>query len=779
MPSGSSNDPPQQPRSSGILAADNKFLIDRSIWNPNGANTYQPAHNRLPSHNNTFTQNGANGVHPKPTSWKDYTWHNPDIRPTSTSPTRTRDTTLPRPSTYGTGTEPSYHSNGSNGLTNGLQDGPVPRQSRPSHDASHVNTTISFPSRDSNGPASGLSQPSPGLNGSYNGRGHGNHSRTQSHSSQPLNPRKSLSISHQMSNTRAFAMNNQIAEHMNQPVSRRGTVDYTASGSTPAEQPIQPPHSNPVSQPFSDANGSNVFSSEHGGAVESLIRGLSTWSAPSADSSSPAPSYHTEVGSNLSAYPQAPSNIRDSQPSPAHPTTTDVDGPGSSQGFASHYALPNVPQQNPYANMSAQSLAVQQFAAQNIAFQNIAAAPNMPPQNMPPQNMPPQHMAYQHMVSQFAPSQFAPALAATYSQSPHQPVFNLTPHAAGYSHGASIHLGGQAADTTSRLLREFKMDKNHMRWPLDKVLVEDELPEFCVDDKGSRFLQAKLEHAKSDELEEMFKLINDNIIPIMKGKSGNFVAQKFFLQASQTHKNWIRHKIIGTMVDLSLHRYGCRVVQYVSSLPSTMGHIYNLAAGLLTFHTKVIEHSLVNEQLEMARALEPELPRVIRSEYGNFVVQLFITLLDRKHLDFVMGALHGCVLRFSMDQYGCRVVQKMMEHGTEEDRETIIGELRPHLKPLIRDEYGNYVAQYILVQGKFEDRLRLASLVLDNLHEFCKQKYASNVVEKCITNGVPELRTMIRQRLEDESKGTSLLDQLIQDGYGNYSIREYPTHPRA
>src|SRR5690606_35572959 len=55
MPSGSSNDPPQQPRSSGILAADNKFLIDRSIWNPNGANTYQPAHNRLPSHNNTFS----------------------------------------------------------------------------------------------------------------------------------------------------------------------------------------------------------------------------------------------------------------------------------------------------------------------------------------------------------------------------------------------------------------------------------------------------------------------------------------------------------------------------------------------------------------------------------------------------------------------------------------------------------------------------------------------------------------------------------------------------
>jgi hypothetical protein len=352
---------------------------------------------------------------------------------------------------------------------------------------------------------------------------------------------------------------------MNQPMSRRGTVDYTASGSSTVEQqPIQPPQPNPVSQPFSDTNGSNIFSSEQGAAVESLIRGISTWSAPSADSSSPAPSYHTEAGSHLPAYPQAPSNIRDSQPCPAHPTTTDVDGPGSSQGFATHYALPNIPPQNPYANISAQSLAVQQFAAQNFAFQNIAA-PNIAAPNMPPQNMPPQHMAYQHMVSQFAPSQFAPALAAAYSQGHHQPAFNLTPHASGYSQGANMHLGGQVPDTTSRLLREFKMDKNHMRWPLDKVLVKDDFPEFCVDDKGSRFLQAKLEHAKSDELEEVFKLIEDNIIPIMKGKSGNYVVQKFFLLASQTHKNWIRHKIISTMVDLSLHRYGCRVVQYVSS----------------------------------------------------------------------------------------------------------------------------------------------------------------------------------------------------------------------
>lgn len=163
---------------------------------------------------------------------------------------------------------------------------------------------------------------------------------------------------------------------------------------------------------------------------------------------------------------------------------------------------------------------------------------------------------------------------------------------------------------------------------------------------------------------------------------------------------------------------------------------------------------------------------------GNHVIQKIIGLLDRKHLGFMMNALRGQVMVLSNHQYGCRVVQRMMDFGTEDDNDAIIAELRPSAHLLLPDQYGNYVAQHIIVRGKFEDRLRMVSLVLDQLVDLCKHKFASNVVETCIIHGVPELRTMIRQRFEQVgSDGTSVLQQLMRDSYGNYVIRKYtPKH---
>jgi mRNA-binding protein PUF3 len=182
----------------------------------------------------------------------------------------------------------------------------------------------------------------------------------------------------------------------------------------------------------------------------------------------------------------------------------------------------------------------------------------------------------------------------------------------------------------------------------------------------------------------------------------------------------------------------------------------------------------VEQQAEMTKELEPEITRTIRDQHGNHVVQKVIELVPRKHLDFIMKAFKGHVTPFASHTFGCRVVQRMLEHGTDDDRAKIMTELYPSFQLLITDQFGNYVAQHVIENGNREDQARVIQVVLSQLLTLSKHKFASNVVEKCIEFGTAQQRSAIRERLTAVgSDGTSALQQMIRDQYGNYVIREY------
>ncbi|KAI6783884.1 Pumilio 2 [Emericellopsis cladophorae] len=309
--------------------------------------------------------------------------------------------------------------------------------------------------------------------------------------------------------------------------------------------------------------------------------------------------------------------------------------------------------------------------------------------------------------------------------------------------------GGPTRGVRSARLEEYKNNKGKKHELKDFYTY---MVEFSGDQHGSRFIQGKLETANSDEKEQVFREIEPNAIQLMNDVFGNYVVQKFFDHGTQVQKKILANKLKTKMVDLSLQVYACRVVQ------------------------KALQHVLVDQQLELVQELSADILKVIKDGNGNHVVQKIITLIDRKHLDFLMKAISGNVMALSNHQYGCRVIQRMMDHGTPKDRDSIIAELRPSAHLLLPDQYGNYVAQHIIQHGSFQDRERMVRLVLDQLVDLCKHKYASNVVETCIIHGVPELRTMIRERFEQVgSDGTSILSQLLKDSYGNYVIQKMAT----
>lgn len=187
----------------------------------------------------------------------------------------------------------------------------------------------------------------------------------------------------------------------------------------------------------------------------------------------------------------------------------------------------------------------------------------------------------------------------------------------------------------------------------------------------------------------------------------------------------------------------------------------------------------MDQQAELTKELENDILKVIRDQNGNHVVQKIIELVPRQHLDFIMDAVRSHVTTLATHMYGCRVIQRMLEHGTETDKKEIMAELHSSVQVLITDQFGNYVAQHVIQNGKDDDSQQFIKLIMDNLATFSKHKFASNVVEKCIEHATTPQRSRIRELLAGSSaEGSTDLQQMIKDQFGNYVIRKYFTESR-
>lgn len=93
---------------------------------------------------------------------------------------------------------------------------------------------------------------------------------------------------------------------------------------------------------------------------------------------------------------------------------------------------------------------------------------------------------------------------------------------------------------------------------------------------------------------------------------------------------------------------------------------------------------------------------------------------------------------------------------------------------LITDQYGNYVTQHVIEHGKPEDRAKVIKIVTAQLLTLSKHKFASNVVEKSIQYGTDDQRkTIVEQLIAMHSDGTSPLQLIMKDPYGNYVVRKF------
>jgi len=312
--------------------------------------------------------------------------------------------------------------------------------------------------------------------------------------------------------------------------------------------------------------------------------------------------------------------------------------------------------------------------------------------------------------------------------------------------------------------------------------------QLCRDQHGSRFLQSQLD--VSGETAEKAVILQE-VLPKTRELAtdvfGNYVVQKVLTCGIPTARDAVAIQLKGHCVTLSLHVYGCRVVQKaLDELPPKQ------ALDIVTeFRTNVLNcvhdqngNHVIQKCVQVtakakSKATNIDFSAMNRKNNHLLPNKEYIRQLSElgDQIQFILAAFQNRVKQLAMHSYGCRVLQRVLEHCHHDQSAQILDELRrTELKILIEDQYANYVVQHAIQYGRLEDRNILISYVRKNLVDFSKHKFASNVVEKSLVYGTQDQRNLLIDEIvgggtSPDPEATNLR-LLITDAFANYVIQK-------
>lgn len=277
--------------------------------------------------------------------------------------------------------------------------------------------------------------------------------------------------------------------------------------------------------------------------------------------------------------------------------------------------------------------------------------------------------------------------------------------------------------------------------------------DYCKDHSGSRIVQRKFEEGSEEDKDKIVDILLPNIYTLSKDVFGNYVIQKIFEQSScSPRKSLIMQKFRGKIYELSLHMYGCRVIQKALE-------VIDLDDAKLIFNE--VKHAI---------------PKFIEDQNGNHVIQKLIERLPREENNEILKVFPTRVFQFAVHQYGCRVLQKIFDYCPPADYKHLIDELMGKVLELVQDQYGNYVIQHI-IEKQTNTNSYLVEIIWKELKgkifDLSIHKYASNAIEKLLAYGGQKIRKEIIEEIitKDDQFSDSLL-AMVRDKYGNYVVQK-------
>ncbi|KAB1204274.1 hypothetical protein CJ030_MR8G009062 [Morella rubra] len=322
-------------------------------------------------------------------------------------------------------------------------------------------------------------------------------------------------------------------------------------------------------------------------------------------------------------------------------------------------------------------------------------------------------------------------------------------------------------------LEELKSGKGR-RFELSDIgghIVEFRQVTYCsiADQHGSRFIQQKLENCSIEEKASVFNEVLPHASKLMTDVFGNYVIQKFFEYGSPEQRKELANQLTSQALDvieleqkaqlvreLDGHIMRCvrdqngnHVIQKcIESIPTEkIGFIISAFRGqvaVLSMHPygcrviqRVLEHCtdelqcqfIVDEILESVCALAQD-------QYGNYVTQHVLERGKPHERSQIISKLSGHIVQLSQHKFASNVVEKCLEYGGPAERELLIGEIfgpnegSDNLLTMMKDQFANYVVQKILELCSDNQRAILLSRVRVHAHALKKYTYGKHIVAR-------------------------------------------------
>lgn len=176
----------------------------------------------------------------------------------------------------------------------------------------------------------------------------------------------------------------------------------------------------------------------------------------------------------------------------------------------------------------------------------------------------------------------------------------------------------------------------------------------------------------------MVKELDNNVLRCVKDQNGNHVIQKAIERVPAQHIQFIIDAFIGHVSSLSVHGYGCRVIQ------------------------RMLEHCEEPARRSILSELHACAPTLIPDQYGNYVTQHIIEHGALEDRAAIIDIVKNQLLAFAKHKFASNVVEKCLVFGSDDERREIMLKIcekaergESTLVVLIKDGYGNYVIRKV------------------------------------------------------------------------------------
>mmetsp|Transcript_32043 Transcript_32043/g.61371 ORF Transcript_32043/g.61371 Transcript_32043/m.61371 type:complete len:623 (+) Transcript_32043:337-2205(+) len=282
-----------------------------------------------------------------------------------------------------------------------------------------------------------------------------------------------------------------------------------------------------------------------------------------------------------------------------------------------------------------------------------------------------------------------------------------------------------------------ELGTDEMRDRIAEKIVDSGVVSLSTKVYGCRLIQKALDALNKEDVANIVASVKGKVWLLVHDHNGNHVIQKSvtkineFFHQSQGQEDTAEHErllvsldiIIGEVTnnikDLSVHPYGCRVVQRL---------IENCTGE---------QKAQVLDSISLGGLFEV----LINHEYGNYVVQRILAYGRVSDRSAIFDAITTNILKLSKQKHSSNVVEMMLTYGDAGQRHAIIEEIincycvdhnfvnKSAAVSMSEDAYANYVMKTVLdILEEGPTRERLFDMLLSSLTELEKSPFAKQVV---------------------------------------------------